>query len=213
MNLHYTTCDSGKVRTIKYICPHPFQLQLCVYWAQRQFLFERMCDKSFGFHQAKRGQHHSAKSWTSTVKQWRTLQQPTWRKTDGCHWKVDLIKRSTRAIKIVVAGKKKIHNLFSSLRKSMAQPPLRLLSNSGAVFSSISPLPERRFYIRRLFERNEVRKTQWDALWMCFLLRVRDKKKKSSKVSLNILNVFWRKTEKKKNGLGVMTMQNIIWRL
>lgn len=34
--------------------------------------------------------------------------------------------------------KKNIHNLFSSLRKSMAQPPLRLLSISGAVSFSLS---------------------------------------------------------------------------
>lgn len=42
----------------------------------------------------------------------------------------------------------------------MVQPLLRLLSISGAVSFSLSPLPEKRFYIRRLFEWNEVRTTQ-----------------------------------------------------
>lgn len=104
--------------------------------------------------------------------------------------------------------KEEIHNLFSSLRKSMVQLPLRLLSNSGAVSFSLTPLPEKRFYIRRLFERNKVRTTQWGGLCICFLLRVKDKRRK---VSFNIFNVFW--PESKKTDLGVRTMQNIIWRL
>lgn len=82
-------------------------------------------------------------------------------------------------------------------------------------FPFLSLLCQKRdFYIRRLFEWNEVRTTQWVALCICFRFRVRDKRRK---ISFNILNVFCgsfgskpkKKITKKQ---GFMTMQNVIWR-
>lgn len=72
------------------------------------------------------------------------LRWPNRRKTDGCRWEEDLIKVDEQENHLL-RHKKKIHNLFSSLRKSMVQPPLRLLSISGAISFSLSPLPEKRF--------------------------------------------------------------------
>lgn len=103
-------------------------------------------------------------------------------------WRTRLNKRSDTSGKVLVAGTKKreTHNLFSSLRKSMAQSSLRLLSISRSRFLFFL-ICQKRDNSRRLFEWIEVRTTQRDAWCISLLLRVTDE---ITKVSPDILNTF-----------------------